>query len=476
MKKRIVKVLVLALALTVMTTSLAFAAAVPSDVNGQPYEEAVAAMMEKGIITGDVDGLFHPNDKLTRAQACKIVVSAIDPPATELSGTATQWVSESGFSDLKGYGWAADSINYAAATGITNGYPDGTFKPGNNVTFAEMITFIVRACGYTDQMLSGTWPQNYIAKAEQLGLLTGTGLVTETGTYPTTDPAEKWMMAWVTYNALEQIAQANPKDTATPPQGTDQDKAEGVPSTTGMTYVNGTFNANITTFDGKDISSGVTVYTYGTKKDYSKEMEFSNKAADYRQDTIYKYKNVKTPAWYKAEGGKITELILPMDVGFSGKAYGVINSTVQTLDGDGDAVTGFKTLTALQDITWLYDGKFGGTLTDQFEGEIFELVVSDGTVTKMNTVDNPSNKAFVQLAGTDAWVEVDSYNDNVITLRNGKIMEVVSNASVYVLNDDGDGYKAGKLSSIKKGCFVRLYEISDDDYTAAELVVVKPAS
>ena len=50
------------------------------------------------------------------------------------------------FSDLTNdYSWAKQSIIDIYTHHITTGYPDGTFKPGNNVTRAQMAAFIARA-------------------------------------------------------------------------------------------------------------------------------------------------------------------------------------------------------------------------------------------------------------------------------------------------------------------------------------------
>src|SRR5665647_3479678 len=98
--KRIVSIV---LVILMLCSGLAFAAAVPSDVSGNVYEEAIKVLSEKGIITGDVDGKFYPDSTLTRAQACIMVVKAINPPAAELTGTAAQPV-KSGFADMSGYG------------------------------------------------------------------------------------------------------------------------------------------------------------------------------------------------------------------------------------------------------------------------------------------------------------------------------------------------------------------------------------
>ena len=118
-----------------LTTGLAFAATIPSDVTGNVYEGAITALMEKGIITGDTDGKFHPDSRLTRAQACIMVVKAMSPPAAEVMGTPTQAI-KSDFPDMSGYGWAEGYIGYAVKKGIVNGYPDGTFKPGDLVVNA----------------------------------------------------------------------------------------------------------------------------------------------------------------------------------------------------------------------------------------------------------------------------------------------------------------------------------------------------
>ena len=63
--------------------------------------------------------------------------------------------------------------------------------------------------------------------------------------------------------------------------------------------------------------------------------------------------------------------------------------------------------------------------------------------------------------------------------KNGKLIKIDSdwyqikdNATVYVLEDNDDEYSTGSLASIRKGDQVRLYDISDDDESSVDIVVV----
>lgn len=483
MKKRVMRKIAILLIITLVGTTAAFAAAdtaatsVPSDVTGAMYEESVKALVEKGIITGDTDGLFHPDSNLTRAQACIIVVKSMNPSAADVTGTATQLVGKSGFKDMSGYGWAEGYIKYAVENGVTKGYPDGTFKPGNKVTMKELITMVLRAADYSDESLGGTWPYNYVGKAADLELY---ALIPA----PMPELATKWMAAQFTYNTLDKIEAANPPR-ETPGQGTDKDKPDGIPDAKAMTYASGSFNDTMTTYNGKTISKDIIVYTYGEQKSYSSTVTFSNKISDYRVDTVYKYKNVKTPAFYKLVDEKITEMIVPMDVGFSGGAYGVINNKVTTLNGKGEAVTGLQTLTATREITWLADKSLTAILTTitsgpHLAGEVYEVNVSGGEIQSIYTIADVGQKraAFQEISTTGAiFVDVESFSDGVIKIAaadGGALFAVKDNASVYVLDQsDPTEYTDGSLSSIRAGVEIRAYDVTDDDDFSADIIVVK---
>jgi len=76
------------------------------------------------------------------------------------------------FSDMGGH-WSNPFVAYATSLGIISGYPDGTFKPDKTVSYDEAATMLVAALGYTPDSLVGSWPTNYVSKAKTLDILDG---------------------------------------------------------------------------------------------------------------------------------------------------------------------------------------------------------------------------------------------------------------------------------------------------------------
>lgn len=470
MKNIIFKTITITLILLLSTTGIF--AAVPKDVEGMMYEEAVSELIDKGVITGDTDGNFHPDSNLTRAQACTIIVKAMGAPSAEVVGTATQAAVKSRFADMSGYGWAEGYISYAVKHGVTKGYPDGTFKPGNNVTMNEMITMVLRAAGYTDEALGGTWPLNYTGKAAELELY---DLIPA----PLPEYAVKWMAAQFAYNALELIEKENPQPEEQEPM---PETPEGVPDTSSMTFEKGSFNSTMTAFKGKTLADDVTIYTYGMEKDYKSTMTFSKKTADYRLDTVNKYKNTETPAFYKMENNEIVSMVIPKDVGFTGRAYVVINGTYSAKNAKGDTVTGLITLAAGNEVKWLGESGLTGippkTGSDSYlDGTIYELYLADGEIRSIyKSTESHRGAVFDEISGA-AFVEIESYKNNAVRLKNGDLYEIKDNATVYIM-DSMDGsdhtkYRAGKQSNIKSGNKIRIYDITENDEMSGDIVVVQ---
>ena len=156
--------LVLTLSLVLGTFSMAFAASF-SDVAGEDYEDAVSVLTELGVVSGYDDGTYKPENIVTRAEMAVFVVRALGYDNVT-TGTST-------FTDMDGYSWAQPYISMAQGLGVISGYGDGTFRPGNTVSYDEAATMLVAALGYTAEALNGTWPANFVDRARVLGIMDG---------------------------------------------------------------------------------------------------------------------------------------------------------------------------------------------------------------------------------------------------------------------------------------------------------------
>lgn len=120
-----------------------------SDVNrGDWFNNAVSTLSNAGIISGYPDGTFRPNAPITRAEMSKIIALF-----------AKLNKSEDRFNDIAGH-WAEAYIKLAAGNGWIAGYPDGSFKPQQNITRAETMTMINRVLERVPSVESHLLPYN----------------------------------------------------------------------------------------------------------------------------------------------------------------------------------------------------------------------------------------------------------------------------------------------------------------------------
>ena len=93
----------------------------------------VGYMQQFGVITGYSDGSFRPDAPVTRAEFAAI--ASRFEKLTEGSKS---------FTDVPDSYWAARYINFAATRGWVTGYSDGTFKPEDPITRAEVAAVTCR--------------------------------------------------------------------------------------------------------------------------------------------------------------------------------------------------------------------------------------------------------------------------------------------------------------------------------------------
>ncbi|MBN2087467.1 S-layer homology domain-containing protein [Candidatus Peregrinibacteria bacterium] len=102
------------------------------------YAPYIIAAKEKGIIKGYENNVFSPNGKVNRAEALKILL---------LSAGLGSDDSIPNFPDVDENAWFARYVGYAQTYDIVAGYPDGTFGPGKRITRAEVAKIVVKILG-----------------------------------------------------------------------------------------------------------------------------------------------------------------------------------------------------------------------------------------------------------------------------------------------------------------------------------------
>jgi hypothetical protein len=106
-----------------------------SDVDaGEWYSEAVGYLVAAEILLGYPDGTFMGDNPITRAEFATIISKFGE---LNLDGAIS-------FTDVESDDWAYGFITSAFNDGLIKGYPDGTFRPDNNITRAEAVTIINR--------------------------------------------------------------------------------------------------------------------------------------------------------------------------------------------------------------------------------------------------------------------------------------------------------------------------------------------
>lgn len=128
-----------------MTSSVAFASFV--DVPDDYYSvNSINWMQEQGVVEGYSDGTFRPENKVNRAEFLKMLYETVG-----MNGQEVQF----SFPDVPESEWYSKYVKEAYANGIVDGYPDGTFRPGAYINFAEAIKIIANAFFDVDVLYGG---------------------------------------------------------------------------------------------------------------------------------------------------------------------------------------------------------------------------------------------------------------------------------------------------------------------------------
>ncbi len=144
----------------------------PTDFWAYPF---IAALSQRGIISGFADNTFRPDQPVTRAEFATFVQEAFDQSPTQ---------SAEQYKDLPSDFWATPGIQEATRTGFLTGYPGDVFRPTQQIPRVQALVALVSGLNLssqspTDQTLQTyqdaaqipNWASNQVAAATEAGLV-----------------------------------------------------------------------------------------------------------------------------------------------------------------------------------------------------------------------------------------------------------------------------------------------------------------
>ena len=172
-----------------------------TDISGVEWaKEAIEYLYDHGIINGKGEGVYAPNDNVTRAEFIKMIAVAMG-----ISGDITQ----TPFKDVASDSWYAPYVAGAYSAGIVLGDENGYFYPEVNITRQDMATILFRASGGKSEgevMPMTFTDRNTISDyaAEAVSLFAAKGIINgfEDGRFGAQEYADRAQTAVMLYRAM----------------------------------------------------------------------------------------------------------------------------------------------------------------------------------------------------------------------------------------------------------------------------------
>jgi PKD repeat protein len=123
---------------------------VPTDYWAYKYIEYAKA---ENIVTGYTSTLYGPTLPVNRAQMAVFLARSIVDPTGDAGLDGYAPPSTPTFRDVtptNSYAWAYKHVEYLVSEGMVAGYPDGLYRPANDVSRDQMSVYIARAFGLVD--------------------------------------------------------------------------------------------------------------------------------------------------------------------------------------------------------------------------------------------------------------------------------------------------------------------------------------
>ena len=170
------------------------------DIAGHWAESYITQAAGLGLVEGN-NGLYYPDDPMTRAEFVTILWRSAGAPAPEAPATFTDLTQD----------WYRDAVAWAEDNGVINGVGDGKFDPLGSVTREQLVTILHRMAGtpsgmetmlasvydgqYPDSGEIGGWARAALYWALYQGIYCGEASVDVGGTLAPRAPASRGQIA-----------------------------------------------------------------------------------------------------------------------------------------------------------------------------------------------------------------------------------------------------------------------------------------
>lgn len=168
--KKSLRLVTLAVVVFLLTNLLGAAVFAHTFTDVKEYDEAIGTLTSVGVIRGQTSTIFNPNSNIKRWQMALLLTKLLTAETND-----TLWEKTTGniaFSDVtnstKHYG---GSIAYAVSNGIIIGRSATEFAPDDGITLQDAVTMVVRSLQYPRSTYDPGYPNSYLTKGAELGLL-----------------------------------------------------------------------------------------------------------------------------------------------------------------------------------------------------------------------------------------------------------------------------------------------------------------
>ena len=444
-----------------------------ADVTSENNQEAIEVLQAVGVMVGDENGDFNPDQNVTRNEMAVVMSNLMDYTVASYKGTSP-------FTDVPE--WAEPYVSACYTNGITSGTSATTYGGSSTVTTGQAALMLLKALGYFQYQAD--YGSDWLVEATKQGSIAGLFDGVSTGA---TEALTRNDVAQMVLNALEADLVNADKN------GSDVQVGDIIISGGKATYTARTSTEtkyreiNNTMVDGRyTIQLGEDLYDGDLEKD-SADDDFGRPA------TKWTYDNQEVGTYADAADGVYTAAVAKEDL------YDLVGRTVYNNLGDGKDDRTFTVFVdgategVSQDLADYIVRNDDDDALNTKKGATTEVYISDeGDVTiaiintyvaqvdgdydeddeelNLDVLDNAEFDADSYTLSADDFDYLDTYEDEdyvLVTVADGEIKTI---APAEVLTGEVTSYTAGKRVAVDgtRYDFSKNYDAADVAFTVGD--------